>query len=360
MSHNVEKMMFAGVNKPWWYGNSMQDEAIGVDLGDNAVTSEVAMKMAGIDWLVSKRRSAMEEFTLDGVGIWTPAENEYFLARSSDNSVLGRCAGEYVPFQNAEAFEFLDTLVLNGDLLYHTAGSLEGGKRVWIMAQTPTEWIVRRRSGAESPHKAFILAMLGHTGNIGISLMATDVAVVCANTAGFADSRAEGDNLVFRIPHKGDIKKKLGLAAIAIEEIEQQSGERREMLQAMAQASISTDAFIDFATSIFLGLDGSDEEVEEGVKLWYETAPDRAKTIMENKVGDVTQKFLKGIGNEGETLYDAMQGFTEFFDHFSLDHVKNQIEKGKRAAKAVTSSWVGAGAERKKLVYKRLTQKVKR
>ena len=43
MSHNVEKMMFTG-KRPWWYGNASQQDAVGVDLGANAVTSEVAMK----------------------------------------------------------------------------------------------------------------------------------------------------------------------------------------------------------------------------------------------------------------------------------------------------------------------------
>ena len=48
-----------------------------------------------------------------------------------------------------------------------------------------------------------------------------------------------------------------------------------------------------------------------------------------------------------------------FLDHFDLDHIKDKIAKGMRAAKAVTSAWVGAGADRKNLVYKRLAERVK-
>jgi len=363
MSHNVEKMIFAGTRKPWWYGSSIQGEAIGIDLGENAVSSDVAMKVSGLDWMALKTKSAFQDrstLDVDGNPIWREAVGERFLIRSTDGAVLGRCTDSYEEFQNAQAFEFLDGLVADGQLLYHTAGSLEGGKRVWIMAQTPTSWTVTRRSGAESEHRAFLLAMLGHTGDIGISLMATDVTVVCANTAGFADSRAEGQNLVFRIPHRGDIQANLELAAVAIREIDNQAGERRAMLQEMAQSAITTGEFIDFATSIFLGLDGTPEEIEEATAKFYEEATDRSKTIMENKVANVTGRFQSGIGNEGDSLYDAVAAFTEYFDHFDLDHVKGKIEKGKRAAKAVQSSWVGAGAERKALVYKRLKERVKR
>lgn len=362
MSHNVEKMFFTG-KKPWWYGNSCQGTAIGVDLGENAVTSEIALKEASLDWDCLMARSAfLDESTvdIDDNPIWREAEGEKFLIRSSDRSVLGRCTGSYEPYQNREAFRFLDGLVEEGDLLYHTAGQLEGGKRVWILAQTPDSWTIQRKSGAVNHHHAFLLAMLGHTGDIGINLMPTDVRAECANTVGFADSRAEGENLIFRVPHRGDIPAKLELAAKAIEVMRNETGARRELLQAMAQTAMDSEEFIDFATSIFLGLDGDVEEIEKGVADFYEKASDRSKTIMENKVAKATGLFVKGQGNEGDTVYDALQGFTEFFDHFDLDHVKDQIQKGKQAAKAVTSSWVGAGAQRKSLVYKRLAERVRR
>lgn len=369
MSHNVEKMMFTG-KRPWWYGNSAQEGAVGVDLGEDAVTSERAMNAAGLNFRVEL---ATAGFRLEKPPITTPApfalrpapapkwtgvENDRYLVRSDTGTTLGHCSKGYVPFQNAEGFEFLDSLVETGDLLYHTAGSLEGGKRVWILAQTPTSWTIKRKSGAENTHHAFLLAMLGHTGDVGINLMATDVRAECANTCGFADTRAEGENLIFRIPHRGNIRAKLDLAAVAIETMADQSAERREVLQALAQTAMNTDDFLDFATSIFLGLDGDEKEIEEAVAKFYADGTDREKTIMENKVAKVAECFLVGQGNEGDSAYDALQGFTEFFDHFDLDHIKNKIARGKRAAKVVSSSWVGAGAERKSLVYKRLATRL--
>ena len=270
MSHEVEKMVFTG-KRPWWYGNSAQRDAVGVDLGEGAITSAEAMKAAGLDWNVVKAQAgfATGATNIDGELTWKPAGDDRFLIRETDGSVLGRCKEGYELFQNREAFAFLDRLVEDGSMLYHTAGSLEGGRRVWILAQTPEVWTIKRRSGATNTHAAFLNCMIGHDGESSINLMPTDVRVECANTAGFADSKAEGQNLIFRIPHRGDIEAKLALAAMAIEELSTLAADRRAVLQGLAQTAMNTDQFIDFATSIFLGLDGEQEEVEAAVAKFY-------------------------------------------------------------------------------------------
>lgn len=358
MAHNVEKMMFTG-KKPWWYGNAHQGDAVGVDLGEGPVTSKEAIQAAGLDWDVIKVRAGFQALDDENRIVFRAVEPECFLMRDTDQSVLGRCTDEYVPVQNREGFEFLDRLVDDGSLLYHTAGSLENGERVWILAQTPNSWAIRRRSGAVNHHHAFVNLMLGHNGHTGLNLMPTDIRVECANTLGFAESDAERKNLIFRIPHRGDVEAKLSLAIKALEIMETESEERRRVLQELAQTAMTTDDFVDFATSVFLGLDGDPLEIEEAVAKFYETASDRSKTMMENRVAKVASLFLQGMGNEGDSAYDAVNAWTEYFDHFDIDAVKSKVSRGVQAAKAVTSSWVGAGAERKALVWKRLAMRVR-
>lgn len=358
MSHNVEKMMFTG-KKPWWYGNQSQGDAVGVDLGEGPVTSKEAIIAAGLDWDVVKVRAGFQALDEQDNVIFRPVEPECFLMRDTDQSILGRCTDEYVPVQNREGFEFLDRVVEEGGLLYHTAGSLEGGQRVWILAQTPNSWTIRRRSGAVNHHHAFVNLMLGHNGHTGLSLLPTDIRVECANTLGFAENDAEAKNLIFRIPHRGDVEGKLALAIKALEVMETESQERRVMLQELAQTAMNADEFIDFATSVFLGLDGEPDQIEEAVAKFYETASDRSKTMMENRVAKVANLFMNGMGNEGDSAYDAINAWTEYFDHFDIDSIKSKVERGVQAAKAVTSSWVGAGAERKALVWKRLAMRVR-
>ena len=75
--HAVEKMMFTG-KKPWWYGNSAQGNAVGVDLGEGAVTSAEAIAAAGLDWEVAKT-PAYYKVAND----YQEADNEKFLIRTA-------------------------------------------------------------------------------------------------------------------------------------------------------------------------------------------------------------------------------------------------------------------------------------
>tara|TARA_R110002020_G_scaffold35297_1_gene106656 strand:- start:2136 stop:3203 length:1068 start_codon:yes stop_codon:yes gene_type:complete len=350
--HNVEKMMFTG-KKPWWYGNRAQGNAVGVDLGEGAVTSSEAIASAGLDWEVSKSQAyykVNDEYK--------EADNERFIIRSSDHSVLGRCTEQYEVFQNRDAFNFMDSLVKEGDLLYHTAGSLEEGRNVWILAQTPDSWKIKRLSGRENTHHAFLLVVIGHDGKSSVSIMPTDIRAECANTVGYAESIAEKQNMMFRVPHKGDILQKLELASTAIDTMRGESDERRRILQELAQNSMNNDEFIDFSLEVFLGLDGSKANIKKEVSKFYEDSTERSRVIMQNKVSKATDLFHNGFSNEGNTSYDALQAFTEYFDHFDLNHVKNNVEKGKRAARAVKNSWMGDGAEKKNLAYKKLAKRV--
>ena len=67
--------------------------------------------------------------------------------RTDTKAVLGVVGRRYRVFQNHEAFDFMDGLVGDKLAMYETAGSLHGGKRVWMMASIPKEY----RAGAGRP-----------------------------------------------------------------------------------------------------------------------------------------------------------------------------------------------------------------
>jgi phage/plasmid-like protein (TIGR03299 family) len=354
MSHEVEKMFFTG-KKPWWYGNSWHGEAVGVYLGGEAVDSRTAMRSAGMDWLVRTARSAFYDDTTEA---WIEAMGQRFIVRDKDNAVLGRCAEKYVPFQNADAFRFCDSLVREGEMRYHTAGSLKGGAKVWILAQLPGKFQIGRLSGKSNTHYPFLLLIAGHDGISGINLMPTEIRAECANTCGFAEYGAEGRGLHYSVAHTAHAEAKLRIAAAALSEIPRKMVAQQELLQELAKQRMTTDEFIDFATSIFLDVDGTADEVEEVIRKWYEVATPRSKTIMENKVTEVTKLFVNGQGNEGDTAYDAVQAFTEHFDHKEIqEKIAANLSKAQKIARVqgvVNSAWLGAGAKRKALVLKRL------
>ena len=96
--------------------------------------------------------------------------------RDLDNRVLGVVTDRYKVVQNEEAFSFTDSLLGEG-VTYETAGSLQEGRRTWILAKLPQKFII---SGDEiTPYLVF---MNSHDGTGAIKAAMTPIRVVCQNT----------------------------------------------------------------------------------------------------------------------------------------------------------------------------------
>lgn len=81
--------------------------------------------------------------------------------RDRDSQVLGVVSDRYKVVQNEDAFAFTDELLGEG-VTYETAGSLQNGRRTWILAKLPQRYIIR---GDEiDPYLVF---MNSHDGSRG-------------------------------------------------------------------------------------------------------------------------------------------------------------------------------------------------
>ena len=114
--------------------------------------------------------------------------------------VLGVVTDRYKIVQNEEAFAFTDELLGEG-VRYETAGSLQGGRKVWLLAHLPHEYII---SGERiSPYLVFFNS---HDGSGAIKVAITPIRVVCQNTLNLALSTAKRS---WSMIHTGDIKGKM-------------------------------------------------------------------------------------------------------------------------------------------------------
>ena len=162
MSANVETMF--SVRETPWHG-------LGRIIMD-APASREALELAGLDWQVESRN------IYSGTGAMIPGYRAN--VRSTDDAVLGVVSDRYRIVQNEEAFQFTDDLLGEG-VTYETAGSLQGGKKVWILAKLPEKYII---AGDEvTPYLVFFNS---HDGSSGVKVAMTPVRVVCQNTLNLA------------------------------------------------------------------------------------------------------------------------------------------------------------------------------
>ena len=122
--------------------------------------------------------------------------------REDNYDVLGVVSDQYEVVQNWDAFKFLDSLSQDGVVRYEAAGSLKGGKIVWVLARMPEEFVV----AGNDRLRQYVMFHTSHDGSCGVAMTPTDVRVVCMNTFRLAsdDKKAQ-----FTVSHRGDIKAQM-------------------------------------------------------------------------------------------------------------------------------------------------------
>ena len=177
--------MFSVREKPWHGLGTIVKEA---------PTSGEALRLAGLDWDVVQSPIYTDHGKVEGYKA---------NIRSTDKQVLGVVTDRYRVVQNTEAFSFTDELLGQG-VRYETAGSLMGGRKVWILARLPREFII---AGERiSPYLVFSNT---HDGSGAVRVAVTPVRVCCNNTLNLALNTASRS---FSMVHTGDVKGKVAEA----------------------------------------------------------------------------------------------------------------------------------------------------
>lgn len=183
MAHMVETAFYA--KEPAWHG-------LGTVVSDT-LSSHDALVAANLNWAVNP-----EPIYLSGN---LEIEGKKANVRNTDRKVLGIVSDKYKVVQNEEAFSFIDELLENDiePVRFESAGSLDEGKRVWMLAHLPGRVIL----GDEII--PYIVLANSHDGSMAVTCAMTPTRVVCQNTLTMALNNASRS---WSIRHMGDIKGK--------------------------------------------------------------------------------------------------------------------------------------------------------
>jgi phage/plasmid-like protein (TIGR03299 family) len=205
-----------------------------------AANSAEAITLAGLNWTV-------EQYGLSAAAPgekWLPVPDKFANVRTDTNAVLGVVGNTYRVFQNAEAFDFMDAIVGDKLAMYETAGSLKGGRRVWMLARIPREY----RIGRNDLIQPYVLLTNSHDGSQALRMLPTTIRVVCQNTLNLALRKAAGG---LSIVHTASLDQRIEEARRNLGIISARMYQFNEEAQALAGKELNTIEVHQFFKSLF-------------------------------------------------------------------------------------------------------------
>ena len=198
MAHEIETMAY--VDAVPWHG-----------LGNQLTPKqpiEIWQREAGMDWRINEAEVLYSVSGGDGLHLKSNPDNKV-LFRSDTYSPLSVVSKRYKVVQPAEVLEFYRDLVNVGGFELETAGVLKGGKKLWALAKTGQETLLRGNDQV----KAYLLLATSCDGTLCTTAQFTSVRVVCNNTLQMAVGDSRG---AVKVPHSTQfdpalVKQALGL-----------------------------------------------------------------------------------------------------------------------------------------------------
>jgi len=254
MPANVETMFYVRV-APW--------HGLGVRV-ETALSSDEALEQSGLDWSVIQRPIM--------TGDYDPIPGYKANIRDSDCKVLGVVSDRYKVVQNHEAFAFTDALLGEG-VRYETAGSLNDGKKVWMLAKLPDKYFLE---GEEI--EPYLIFSNSHDGNGSIKVAMTPIRVVCQNTLNLALSSARR---VWSTVHVGDLSSRMDEAHNTLLLAEKYMGKLGSEFSRLSKIKIPDYKVMEYI-ELLLPMDDNPSpiheknvtQVREDLKMRYFDAPD--------------------------------------------------------------------------------------
>lgn len=293
--------------------------------GDQGITVEQALKESGIDWEVQKAptfcpslalgkllepsdtASAYQKFQqLQASGrpltwndlIWV--EGRFNTQRQTDGRPLGNVGSTWEPVQNAEGFQIITDLLqqAGGQAWIESAGSLEDGARVWVLAHVDTNLFI-----AGEQYFSYILFTNGHNGRASVTAALTDIRVVCANTLDWALSDAKKDDRVVRVRHTTKAADRMAQAAHIFGLRNKRAEELAQQGEWLVNTSMDDGEFNNFLETL-MPVDEEQEDKPAGTMI-----RERQDKVREIYMDAPNLEPIRG------TVWGALHAVTEYSDH---------------------------------------------
>lgn len=307
MSHEVESMI--SVKEVPWHG-------LGVILTTPPANVEEALVASGLNWGVDIAPNFAQ---YKGKTIQTPS---FSVVRDSDEKVLGTVGPDYHPVSNAKAFKFFNPFIERGECTIETAGSLKGGRRVWMLA---------RIKGAEAdvvsndPVNGYFLLSNTHDGSLRVRLGFCGVRVVCSNTMAEAHNQSD----LIKVAHTKNAEAALDKLQDIVDFQKKRFSATVEQMRAMARLGVTADSLRKYVERVFL------PEVQTRT-----VCDEDATSAIEKIHAKIIPLFEKGRGNDLPGVKGTMwAAYNAVSEHLTW-------ERGRSVSTRLDGLWFGGEASK--------------
>jgi phage/plasmid-like protein (TIGR03299 family) len=269
---------------------------IGVDL-NHPVTGGEAIEASGLNYTIVKEPLKPHMSTM----------HAWALVRTDTREVLGVVGDGCLPLQNKDAFAFFDPLMRKLDVIYETAGTLDRGRHIWLLAKLPG-YIKVRGNDIVNKH---LLIIYTHDGNSCLRVKPVPIRAVC-------------NNALIAVLH--------GVEEIKILHAQSIKGKPEKV-----------DALPEWVDSVYQRLEAvfnrmAVEKISEKQLMEYVEAlvPDIERSKANAPIYDIRNAVLglhksgQGAGLAHGTLWGALNIVVEYADHFIPGEDPDEIGRKER------------------------------
>ena len=238
---------------------------------------------------------------VEGVEVPIPADDKRMTVRrnpvTSATEYLGIVGTDYTVVQNEQCAEMLDRLVDQvGGAHFETAGSLRGGKSVFVTMKLPTAMQI---AGVDRMD-LYLIGTTSHDGSAALRVDASPIRVVCANTQRAAFAHTVG-HYTFR--HTSNVNSQMSQAREALGLMWKYMDTFEKAAERMLQTEMTMREF---------------EKIVGQVWPVADNAPDKTRNNAKERLGTLkyliteadTQKAIAG------SRWAGYQAITEYLDHY--------------------------------------------
>lgn len=343
-ANGAAEMAFVGETP--WHGLG-QNVTKGASIG-------VWAKEAGLDWEALAGEPQIIHTSKLGAPLETIPFFDYKgLYRSDTKAPLAIVGSGYEPHQPRQLLEFFREFTESGGWHIHTAGSMRGGRKLWVMATCDDP--MRYLKGKQDAMALNLLLATSLDGSMQTTGILTNVRVVCANTLRLA--LESGSDAMVKLSHRSTFDAASIRRALGVEEAHKNFERFMETARELADTPIDLSDARDRLMAIFgtkpreekpkldlswLGNTEAGGEAEAELEEMAESVSPTVARILELFQGEGRGSELKTAKG---TRWGLLNAVTEFVDH----------EMGRTQDTRLDNSWFGRGDGFKKDALAMLT-----